>query len=128
MATTKQQKAAVAIIRNLQSDKPRPQGEVLRQVGYSQKTSTKPKLVTASKGFLDIMKSCGLTEEFIAQALVNDINGKPGARAKELALAAKILGMENKGKGEGGKTVNVLALVEFIGDDDGAANRQNTDT
>lgn len=55
MATARQRKAAQKILENLGLDKPRPVGEILREIGYSNATSQTPTLVTESKGFKELI-------------------------------------------------------------------------
>lgn len=63
------------------------------QAGYSPQTAKNPKQILESKGFQQIANSIGLTDEFIAAALYEDIRNKPSNRVGELALASKIKGL-----------------------------------
>lgn len=89
MATIKQRLAVERIVEN--------SGNVsksMREVGYSPNTAKVPQRLTESKGFREIADELGLTDNFIAQALVDDIKAKPGDRSRELALAGKFKGLE----------------------------------
>ena len=88
MATIKQKKAVNKIIDN--------HGNVsksMKEVGYTDATAKNPKNLTESKGFKQIYKEAGLTEELITQCLSDDIRDKPKNRKPELELGAKILKM-----------------------------------
>ena len=88
MATIKQKKAVNKIIDN--------HGNVsksMRDVGYTDATAKNPKNLTESKGFKQVCKEAGLTEELITQCLSDDIKAKPKNRKGELELGAKILKM-----------------------------------
>ena len=62
--------------------------------GYSPATAKNPSKLTESKGFKQLADELGLTDEFITNALIDDIKNKPKNRSKELALAIKIKGLE----------------------------------
>lgn len=85
--------AAKAHIENLLSENPLPTGQVLENIGYSKGVSLTPSMVTESAGFKQSLAEFGLTEQFITNALVEDIKAKPAQRHQELKLGADILGM-----------------------------------
>lgn len=87
MATIKQRKALDRIVEN--------GGNVSRammEVGYSPMTAKTPQKLTESIGFRELCEERGLTEEFLVDALVEDIEKKPQNRKAELELGLKILG------------------------------------
>lgn len=91
MATIKQKKAVKELVGN--------GGNVtkaMKDVGYSKETAHTPQKLTNSKGFKEICKENGLTEQFITKCLYNDIKDKPKNRKGELELASKILGLSNE--------------------------------
>lgn len=65
---------------------------------YSPATAKTPQKLTQSKGFQDLCNEHGLTDDFLVNALVDDIENKPKNRKAELELAFKIKGrmMEEK--------------------------------
>ena len=67
--------------------------KAMRDAGYSKETAKTPKKLTESKGFKQVCKEAGLTEELITQCLSDDIKAKPKNRKGELELGAKILKM-----------------------------------
>lgn len=89
----RQRKAARAVVKNLQLDKPKSLGEVLGSVGYGTGLQNSPHRVVESAGFKQALREMGLTEELITTSLVEDIAAKPQRRLGELTLGAKILGM-----------------------------------
>ena len=66
--------------------------QAMRDVGYSEATINNPSNLTKSKGFLELCEEKGLTDDFLLQALVQDIQDKKGNRKAELELAFKIKG------------------------------------
>lgn len=94
--TVRQRRAAKAIIENRLLDKPKSEGEILENVGYSNGISLTPSMVTQSSGFKKALAEFGLTEELITTSLVEDIKAKPKSRVKELGLGADILGMRKR--------------------------------
>lgn len=66
---------------------------MLKNVGYGRGLQIQPKRVLESKGFKIALAELGLTEDLVTTALVEDINGKPRDRVRELKLGAEILGM-----------------------------------
>lgn len=85
--TNKQKKAVKNISENI-----RTEGKSLIKAGYSKSVSEKPKLVTDSKGFLQLCEDYGLTDKLILDSLVSDIKAKKKNRVQELILAAKMKG------------------------------------
>ena len=78
---------------------------------YSPATAKTPQKLTESKGFQQLIKESGLTEELIATSLVEDIIAKPKNRIGELRLGSEILGMK-KVEGTGDKTLVVMISGE----------------
>lgn len=78
----------------------------MMEAGYSEAMAHNPHKLTKAPGFKELLAEYGLTESLVTRALVEDIEGKPKKRDKELALAADILGMK---KG-GGTTNNILII------------------
>lgn len=99
----RQRKAAVAVVENAMSDKPKPTGQVLADVGYGTIVQD-PSRITESIGFKTAMGELGLTEDLIATSLVADIKKKKGKRYHELKLGAEILGMVKRAPDESPKT------------------------
>lgn len=100
MATMRQKMAVKKIVEN--------QGVVstaMKAVGYAPNTSKNPSNLTNSKGFKELMEECGLTEELISTALVEDIKAKKKNRVAELGLGAKILKMTENGETKQGHSV-----------------------
>lgn len=65
----KQKKAFKALIANDMSQKPRPMGEILREVGYTKASSEKPFQVIRSKGFQELLEKHGITEDYLTGKL-----------------------------------------------------------
>lgn len=86
-ATDKQKRAFVEITRNNRSVT-----SAMRLAGYDDTTVTKPKNLTESKGFNELMDAMGLTDEFLNRALKEDIENKPTQRVAELKLAYQLKG------------------------------------
>jgi len=87
MATYKQEKALDKMVEN--------GGIVSRamlDVGYSPNTAKTPQKLTESLGFIELCEEKGLTDDFLINALVEDINEKKGNRRAELELGFKIRG------------------------------------
>lgn len=75
----------------LESNK--PLGAILLDAGYSQSVANAPgHNVLQSKGFLALMEGLGLTDDFLSNALKEDIIKKPQNRLGELTLAYKLRG------------------------------------
>lgn len=85
MATIKQRRA----VKHL-SEKVGTMGQVMRKAGYSKKVSETPKKLTDSKGFQELLNEAGLTDEFLNNALHEDIKKKKQNRKAELELAYKL--------------------------------------
>lgn len=96
--TARQKAAAVKVMENARKPKPETIGKVLQAVGYSRAVSETPTDVTESKGFKAALDELGLTDDLIVSSLVADIKGKPKRRLGELALAAKIRGLDRGGE------------------------------
>lgn len=88
MATLKQHKAAERMVENGGNV-----SKAMTQAGYMPKTAKNPKKLTESKGFKEIMRHYGLTDELVVSALVEDIKIKPAKRIRELEVGAKMLGL-----------------------------------
>lgn len=67
-------------------------GQAMLNAGYSVSTAIKPQVVTESKGFIALMDSLGLTDEYLGAKLHEDIEAKPKNRVAELTLAYKVKG------------------------------------
>ncbi len=65
-------------------------GEALRKAGYSESIVKNPQTVTQSQGFLSLCDALGLTDDFIVNALQEDISTKKGRRVAELRLASEL--------------------------------------
>lgn len=94
MATARQKKAVEKLVENGGSDHPRPMGEILKEAGYSDAIAKNPQKLTESKGFKDLVDQY-LPDDFILDALQQDIINKPEKRLGELTLAAKIKGWDS---------------------------------
>lgn len=70
--------------------------DAMLEAGYSPRTAHTPQKLTESDGFKELADHLGLTTEFIAKALYDDIKSKPGDRSKEIAIAAKLKGLERQ--------------------------------
>ena len=88
----------------------------MASVGYSKKTSKhKQSEIMESKGVKQelsvILNKAGLTEDLIAESLVEDIqlNKKKGKRIQELTLGAEILGMK-KQQAQAPQTLQNIAI------------------
>lgn len=66
------------------------------KVPYSPESAKNPQKLTRSKGYREILQRRGLTEDFITERLIDDIEAKPQKRFLELNLGAEILGMKKK--------------------------------
>lgn len=73
---------------------------------YTPATAKTPQKLTESKGFQLLCEQRGLTDKFLVDALVEDIEKKEQNRKPELELGFKILGRLNE-KQEGNKTLIV---------------------
>jgi hypothetical protein len=88
--------------------------QVMRSVGYSDRTARTPQKLTESKGFQEICKKSGLTPGLITRALVADIKKKPQRRVKELSLGAEILKMKDDAPQV--NIVNIAAVLNALED------------
>lgn len=68
-------------------------GAAMRAAGYSRAMAKSPSKLTKSKGFEELCREVGLTDDFILGALVHDIAHKPLHRVEELKLGADIRGL-----------------------------------
>ena len=97
MATIKQKKAVDKLVEfGRIKGKKLNMGKAMVEAGYSKETAKAPTKLTESKGFKEICKQNGLTENFITKCLQEDIRDKPKNRKGELELASKILGLTNE--------------------------------
>lgn len=119
MATQLQEDLAEAIIKNraLPRYKRKTKGQLLRDVGYGGNVSKKkPGEIIEQKGVQEAIEERttkkGLTKEFITDALVEDIEGKPKRRVRELELGAAILGMTDHEKEKVNKTLILVVTGE----------------
>lgn len=87
MSTLKQKLAFKEITENR-----RPVSVAMRKVGYSHNSAVKPQNLTESKGWKELCEQAGLTDEFLLDALHEDIEKKPQNRKPELELAFKVKG------------------------------------
>ena len=92
MATIRQKQAIEKLVENGGNAT-----QAMREVGYSEATVNNPQNLTKSKGFNETLAQYGLTEEFVVNALVEDIRAKPQHRLGELALASDIMGLRRRG-------------------------------
>lgn len=112
MATIKQRKAAEKLVENGGNV-----SKAMRDAGYSAETAKTPGKLTEAKGFAELMEEFGLTDELLLQALVDDINAKPGDRKPELELGFKIRGRMTEKKEITGKDGGAIAFVDMASDD-----------
>lgn len=91
MPTIRQKKALSKIMENHGNV-----SQAMRDVGYTEATAKNPSNLLDSQGFMQLMDQKGLTDDFIVQALVDDIESKPGKRIQELQLAVKMRGRMNE--------------------------------
>lgn len=103
MATIKQKKALDNLVENGGNA-----SKAMRDAGYSVETAKDPSKLTESKGFLELCEQRGLTDDFLLDALVEDIEKKPQNRKAELELAFKIKGKS----GQDGNTYNLNIISE----------------
>jgi hypothetical protein len=106
MATTKQTQVVDKIVEN--------HGNIsksMREVGYTDATAKNPKNLTNSKGFQQLCEERGLTDNFLVDALVEDIKKKPENRKPELELAFKVKG-KLQDRQEGNKTLILNVIGE----------------
>lgn len=86
----------------------------MREAGYSKSTINNPSNLTKSKGFLALCDKNGLTDNFLIDALVEDIQTKKGNRKAELELGFKIKGklVQKTDLTSGGLPIGELSLVD----------------
>lgn len=87
MPTQKQKKALNKIVENGGNV-----SQAMRDVGYSKNTAKTPQKLTESVGFIELCDKKGLTDNFLIDALIEDIKKKKGNRKSELELGFKIKG------------------------------------
>ena len=87
MATTKQKLALDKIVENGGNV-----SKAMKEVGYTPATAKTPQKLTESKGFKALCEEKGLTDSFLVEALVEDIEEKPQNRKQELELGFKVVG------------------------------------
>jgi hypothetical protein len=87
MATGKQEKALEEMVENggIAS-------KAMLEAGYSPNTAKTPQKLTESLGFIELCEEKGLTDNFLINALIEDIKKKKGNRRAELELGFKIKG------------------------------------
>ena len=90
--TARQKKAARIAVENDSASKK----AILLAADYSEAIATQPHKVMETKGYKAALAEYGLTEQFIATALYEDIRDKPKHRVQELTLAANITGMNKR--------------------------------
>lgn len=106
MATVKQKKALDIMVGN--------GGNVTRamlEANYSPNTANTPQKLTQSRGFKELCEERGLTEDFLIDALVEDIEKKPQNRKAELELGFKVIGKLKETDG-GNKTLVLVVAGE----------------
>lgn len=91
MATTKQKLVIGKMVEYGRNDQPYTLGGILVEAGYSSNTALAPTKVTRSKGFQELAEEY-LPDDFLLEALQEDIKTKKGNRHKELDLAFKVKG------------------------------------
>jgi hypothetical protein len=95
--TPRQRKLAKAMSDNIRQDvKTETVKALMVKTGYSESQALKPFAILRGQGFLKAMAELGLTQELVTSSLVKDIEAKPGRRAFELSIAAKILGLDKR--------------------------------
>lgn len=105
MATFKQIKALDNLVEN---------GGIISKAmiaaGYSPATAKTPQKLTESKGFIDLCEERGLTDDLLIDALVEDIQKKPGNRKAELELGFKIKGRTMQEESKGDTNIQIITL------------------
>lgn len=86
-ATVRQRKAVINLVENRGNV-----SKAMRDAGYPETTCKNPANLTDSKGFQGLMNELGLTDDFLVQALKEDIGLKKANRKPELELAFKLKG------------------------------------
>jgi hypothetical protein len=111
LTTQRTKKAFNILTEKLAKNEPVTMGKVLRQAGYSKSVSEKPKLVTETKGWKELLASIvnePLVEKLKELALCDDKRIAHEA-CKTILLDLKGLGAE--------KTTKIIGLFEKIGND-----------
>jgi hypothetical protein len=95
MSTIRQQKLAQAIVENAVSDEPKPAGQLLENVGYSEHLAKQPGRVLQADGVQEELEKLGFTEnnakKVVAQILNNE-EVEPNSRLKAADMTFKIHG------------------------------------
>lgn len=78
--------------------------KAMREAGYTKVTARNPNKLTDSIGFHELCEEKGLTDNFLVEALVEDIKEKPQNRKAELELGFKVTGKLSD-RPEGSKTL-----------------------
>jgi len=86
MATIKQKR----LVKNVLSGKFNSKKEAMLDAKFSENSSNNPHLIFEGKGIKEIMEKCGLTNEFLAGCLKEDIVKKPQKRAAELRMGFEL--------------------------------------
>ena len=88
MSTVRQKKLAPKLIENLQSDKPKPVGAVLKSVGFGTGLQNQPKRVLESKGLQEELAILGFDVEsakkVVGQILLTGENDNVKLKAGEM--------------------------------------------
>lgn len=87
--------------------------KAMREAGYSDASTNNPSSLTQSKGYKEILKECGLTEELVIKSLVADIKAKPQNRTRELHLGAEILNMKKRDVQDSGLPIPLLFNISW---------------
>lgn len=112
MSTLKQKELARLTLENPKLAKDGKKHKLVELGGYSLATQKQPGKVLDSPGYKAELAKLGLTEDFIAKALIDDINGKPKRRVRELELGADILNMRKREE----KGNNQVIIVNISGE------------
>ena len=115
MATQLQEDLAEALVKNksLPKHKRKNKRDLLVSIGYAPSTAKKEaKVILESKGVQEAIQKQGLTESFIKDCLVYDIENKPKRRERELRLGAEILGITEHDKSAKNQTLIVIVSNE----------------
>jgi hypothetical protein len=69
--TPRQSKAAILLSENINAEKPRSTGEILKEAGYSDSTAQRSTQVIQSEGFQAVLEMAGISDKRLA-ATIND--------------------------------------------------------
>ena len=94
--TPRQRKAAIELVKNLISKKPKPTGQVIGNVGYNKGAIDNPGIVLRSEGFKKALAEIGLKEALINQG----INPQKIAEKIDVLLNAKETNANGEIKGD----------------------------